>query len=302
MSMNFNALIKKYPEFIGRFRNHTSFFLIFALFFNCSLQKTAVRITSNIIDEGMSVVYEMSDLAFAETAMPASLLQIEIFLKSDPGNKKLLLNAIEGYTGYALGFVEDEDPKMAIGHYAHARDYGISLLSLKSEFKKGLEGNTQDLKDALLSARNEDVPALFWTANAWGSYINLKSDIESLAQMGKVKALMSRVIELDETFYFGSAHVFLGVVEASKGFVGNQELAKSHFDRALEISEEKFFLSLVLYARYFAVMNDEKELFTTLLQKVLEMPGDVLPEFRLINEIAKRKARLYLDNIGDWFE
>ena len=284
------------------YQKYSAIALLSSVFLTCSLQKLAVGITSDIIENGISVMYEISDVDFARRAMPSSLLQIDILLKTDPKNEKLLLNAIEGYTGYALGFVEDEDPDAAIGHYLHAYNYGLTLMSLNKELKKGLEGNTQDLKEALQSARKEDVPALFWSANAWGSYINLKSDIESLAQMGMVQAIMNRVLELDETYYFGSAHVFLGVLEASKGFIGNQELAKSHFDRALEISAGKFLLAHVLYARYYAVMNDDRELFSALLQNVIETPGDVLPDFRLINEIAKRNAKFYLKNIDEWFE
>ena len=284
------------------YQKYSAIVLLSSVFLTCSLQKLAVGITSDIIENGISVMYEISDVDFARRAMPSSLLQIDILLKTDPKNEKLLLNAIEGYTGYALGFVEDEDPDAAIGHYLHAYNYGLTLMSLNKELKKGLEGNTRDLKEALQAARKEDVPALFWSANAWGSYINLKSDIESLAQMGMVQAIMNRVLELDETYYFGSAHVFLGVLEASKGFIGNQELAKSHFDRALEISAGKFLLAHVLYARYYAVMNDDRELFSALLQNVIETPGDVLPDFRLINEIAKRKAKFYLKNIDEWFE
>ena len=284
------------------YQKYSAIALLSSVFLTCSLQKLAVGITSDIIENGISVMYEISDVDFARRAMPSSLLQIDILLKTDPKNEKLLLNAIEGYTGYALGFVEDEDPDAAIGHYLHAYNYGLTLMSLNKELKKGLEGNTRDLKEALQAARKEDVPALFWSANAWGSYINLKSDIESLAQMGMVQAIMNRVLELDETYYFGSAFVFLGVLEASKGFIGNQELAKSHFDRALEISGGKFLLTHVLYARYYAVMNDDRELFSALLQKIIETPGDVLPDFRLINEIAKRKAKFYLKNIDEWFE
>lgn len=268
----------------------------------CSLQKTAVGVTASIIEDGISSLYRIQDLDFAEKAIPGNLLQLDIFLENDPDNKTLLLLAIEGYTGYALGFVEDTNPQNALTHYKHARDYGFRLISQIGGMEQAVSGNTKEFKTALEKTDNNDVPALFWTASAWGNYINLKSDIEALADMGKVEILMSRVLELDESFYFGGAHLFLGVLESEKGFIGNQDAAKNHFERALEISENKFLLTQVLYAKHYARMNFDRELFVDLLQKVLSAPDGILPDYYLFNKIAKKKAALYLEKVDEWFD
>ncbi len=272
------------------------------LFVNCSIQKIAVNATSTIIDNTLTAVYEESDRKLAQDSIAGFLKMLEGLLKSDPDNRMLLRRAVEGYTGYTLGFIEDYDEERAIVFYGRARDFGRRLLSRNSSIERALKSNLDEFELALQTRSKSDIPDLFWAANAWGSYIKTNpSDLSALANMGKVKAIMERILELDESYYFGGAHLFLGVVEVEIGVAGNQRSAKDHFDRALEFSDGKFLLTKVLYAKHYAVRTFDEKSFVTVLNEVLQTPGDVLPEYRLINEIAKEKARLYLAQKDEWF-
>ncbi len=288
---------------IYQFNRILSCLLIAAfLFVNCSIQKIAVNATSSIIDNTLTAIYEESDRKLAQDSIAGFLKMLEGLLKSDPDNRKLLRRAVEGYTGYTLGFVEDYDEERAIVFYGRARDFGRRLLSRDSSIKSALKSNLDEFELALQTRSRSDTPDLFWAANAWGSYIKTNpSDLSALADMGKVKVLMERILELDESYYFGGAHLFLGIVEVEKGIAGNQQSAKEHFDRALEFSDGKFLLTKVLYARHYTVRTFDEKSFVTVLNEVLQTPGDVLPEYRLINEIAKEKARLYLAHKDEWF-
>jgi hypothetical protein len=53
-------------------------------------------------------------------------------------------------------------------------------------------------------------------------------------------------------------------------------------------------------ARYYAVNAGDSELFRELLEEVVEA-GDVLPEARLSNAIARRRAQRYLERIEYYF-
>jgi hypothetical protein len=53
-------------------------------------------------------------------------------------------------------------------------------------------------------------------------------------------------------------------------------------------------------ARYYAVNAGDSQLFRDLLEEVVEA-GDVLPEARLSNAIARRRAQRYLDRIEYYF-
>jgi hypothetical protein len=57
----------------------------------------------------------------------------------------------------------------------------------------------------------------------------------------------------------------------------------------------------VYYARTYAVQMQDQELFESLLAKVDEASPDILPEARLPNMIAKRKAKLLRDKINELF-
>ena len=58
----------------------------------------------------------------------------------------------------------------------------------------------------------------------------------------------------------------------------------------------------LLYARYYAVQTQNKELFDSLLHQILDAPADALPEQRLANEVAKTKAGDLLKKEGELFE
>jgi len=271
--------------------------------FGCSMQKLAVGATGGIIEKTLESLYEEPDLKLAETSIAANLKMLDGLIKSDPGNSRFLQIAVEGYTGYALAFAEDEEPARAQSFYKRAKEYGILLLRQNKRFSESLDGSLSDFEAALQSMKTDDVPALFWTANAWASYINMsRADVNALMDLPRALAMMQRVLELDERFYFGGPHYFFGTIYASLGMAGgNPQKAKMHFEKALEISEGKFLMTRVFYARYYAVSELDEELFKNELHKVIETPGDILPEYRLLNEVAKKKARLYLSQMDELF-
>jgi hypothetical protein len=60
-------------------------------------------------------------------------------------------------------------------------------------------------------------------------------------------------------------------------------------------------MTYVYYAKTYAVQQQDQELFESLLKKVDEASLDVLPEARLANAAAKKKARLLLARVNDLF-
>jgi len=270
----------------------------------CSIQKIAVKSTTGLLVNGLAAINEESDLILAEQAIASNLKLLEALIKSDPGNSKLLLMAAVGYTGYALGFVEDESPKRASVFYLRAKNYAMAVVEKNTTFKGIFNQGIGQLQNALTTSKKSDVPGLFWLANSWGSYINLnKTDVNSLADLPKIEIIMQRVLELDETFYFGGPHLFLGSILASKPaiFGGNPKKAKEHFEACLRINENKFLMTKYLFAKTYAVQAQERELFKKLLTEVLEASGNILPEQCLANEIAKRKAKALLAQEDDLF-
>ena len=82
---------------------------------------------------------------------------------------------------------------------------------------------------------------------------------------------------------------------------GDPEKARNHFEQGLKITGGKYLLVSFLYAKTYAVQNQDRDLFAAHLKKVLEASYDVLPEQRLANQIAKRKAAALFGAIDELF-
>jgi hypothetical protein len=65
-------------------------------------------------------------------------------------------------------------------------------------------------------------------------------------------------------------------------------------ERALALTSGRFLLHQVLLARVYAVSTGNRELYERLLREVVATPAGALPEQRLANEVARRRARRYL--------
>jgi hypothetical protein len=278
-------------------------FIVLFLFSGC-VQTIAVNAVGGIADEGFSAFTEESDLDFAEQALPGNIKLLEVMLKNSPDNTRLLALLSQSYNSYALGFLEDKDPVRAREFYLRGRDYGLRILRQNADLAKALGGTPDDLKAALARLSPDNAPAVFWTAFGWGSYIYLSLDnTDAIGDLPRAEMLMKFVADNDSTFYYGGAHVFLGTLYGSRPKLlgGDPAVAKEHFEAALRINRGRFLMTYVYYARSYAVQTQNEPLFVELLTKVQDTPLDILPEFRLANAIAKKKAGLLLAHKNDLF-
>jgi hypothetical protein len=87
---------------------------------------------------------------------------------------------------------------------------------------------------------------------------------------------------------------------AASEFPPDMDRAKVLFDDTLDKTERRNLQVQLAMARYYAVNIGDHELFRSLLEEVVEA-GDVLPEARLSNTLARRRAQRYLDRIDYFF-
>ncbi len=274
-----------------------------ASFVGC-VQSIAVSTVGGIVEDGFSAFTEEDDLAFAEQALPGNLKLLEVMLKNEPENQRLLRLAGEGYCSYALAFLEDSDPERARRFYLRGRDYGLQLLRQNGAVKNALKGPVDDLSAALRTAGSDDVPGAFWSAFGWGGYINLTlTSPDAIGDLPRVETLMKFVHERDSLFYHGGASVFLGTFYGSRPRIlgGDSTLARAYFEQALRINEGKFLMTYVYFARSYAVQVQDEALFERLLRRVETTPLDALPAARLANAVAKKKAQLLLEKKSELF-
>ena len=279
----------------------------------------ASDLTSKIIVKG-APRYEMeSDVEIADDAAMALLKVVEIFQYDNPTNKNFNTTLARSYANYAMGYLEqdlleaslkDEETyekvlKKTKMFYKRGKDYGLNALKKKGSFKKALTKDMDRFNRVLRSMGHAQVPRLFWTALNWGSLINYsKNSPMAIAAFPRVEAMMQRVVELDEGYYYAVPHLFFGVAYATRPamFGGNMPKAKKHFLKAINAYERKFLMSTVYYAQFYALLQKDKALFKSLLNEVLEADASTLPEARLANELAKLRAQWLLDNMKELFK
>lgn len=271
---------------------------------SCSLNKLVIRQSSRLLDYGALALYEESDLKLAEQALASNIILLEGMVKGDPGNMKLVVLTSQALAGYALGFAEDTSPERARIFYLRARDLGMTILKQDRRFAAALDGPVENLQQAMQNFGKADVPLLFWTGFSWAGWVNLSlDDPQSFADLPKIQIIMQRVLDLDQNYFNGATLLYFGSVWGVKPklFGGDPEKAREFFEKNLQVTKGTFLLSYIYYVRYYAVKTLNEELFDQLIDKVMSASIDVLPEYRLLNAIAKEKAKELLSRKADMF-
>jgi tetratricopeptide (TPR) repeat protein len=259
----------------------------------CSSSQLIARGAAPLIDNGVIVMNRETDLEMARASIPPNLEMIEALLLADPGNTAYQLQAAMGYYGYAAGFVEDDDPDRATALYRRAMNHAIVALSAQGVSAAMLAGAPARLDAALAKLDVRAVPALFWTASSWGKWIEHQLDEPArVAELPRVEALMRRVLALDDTYYYGGAHLFFGVYYGGRApmFGGDFARAARHFDQAARISQNRLLLVDVYRAQYLYRQMGDRAAFHAALTRVIDAPASTDPDLNLANAIAKKKA------------
>jgi tetratricopeptide (TPR) repeat protein len=290
------------------FQNRTRIFLFLWLLFLLSAclpnKKLTVGATATLLQEVASASSKQSDLRILREGMPAYLMLMDGMIQAWPDNDQLLIAGAQSYSSFASLFVEDRDEAYAQVLYARGKEYALRSLEIRG-LKNPLQRPFDDFKEALRRLGKKDVSYLFWSATCWANWIRLNLDsMEALSELPKVEWMMQRVLELDEGFYYGGPHLFMGIWYASRPKIAGGDLKKAqeHFMKALDLGQGKFLMAYVYYAKYYARKMMDKELFISTLQKALETPAETSPDLILINTVAKKEAKELLSQVGDYFE
>jgi hypothetical protein len=251
--------------------------------------------TSPLFDDLTRSFMQQDDLVIAEKGTPAFLLVLDGLIEHSPDNKDILLAGAQAYSAYTAAFVGSEEPERNRRLTAKAKDYALRALSLHSKrFAKVKDAPYPEFVTCLETFRKKDVPFVFYSAASWAGWIQAHSDsMDALADLPRVQGLIKRVIELDEAFYYGASHTFMGVLLTVRppSLGGQPEEARKHFERALDLGQGKLLTTHVMYARNYAKLMYEEKLFFDLLETVLDSPVDTVPELTLVNTLARDQAR-----------
>ncbi len=138
-------------------------------------------------------------------------------------------------------------------------------------------------------------PVLYWYAVNLGKFVSLKGIRSILFYKDRLMSAMQRVLELDETYFHAAPHRYFGAYYSrAPAFAGgDMSRARAHFEKALTLAPE-YLDTKVTYAEFFAVKNQDKALFQTLLNAVIAADPKTLPEVEPEQRAQQRKAQKLL--------
>jgi len=260
-----------------------------------------VAATAGLLESIATSSARQSDLAVIREGMPAYLMLLDGMVEAWPENEQLLLAAAQTYASFASISGKDADANNRL--YRKATDYALRALH-----RRGLQNPREtaftNFEKALDRMDKKDVPYLFWAASCWGSWIgfNLNS-MEAMAELPRVELMMKRVLAVDEGFYYGGPHLFMGIWFAMRPKMAGGDLSKSqdHFQRAIALGKGRFLMANVYYAEYYGKRALDKELYVSVLKRALETPADIEPDLTLLNTVAHRRAEAMLTEADAFF-
>ena len=258
--------------------------------------------SGKLADHLSSAILNQDDPETVEAGMPSYLLLVDSLIEGDPRSENLLLSGSKLYGAYAAAFVKE--PVRARRLARKARDYSDRALCVHDAQLCGLlERPYDEFAAAIGKLKADDVPLLYASGAAWAGWIQANSsDWNAIADLAKVKAAMQRVVELDENYSHGEAHLYLGVFATllPPALGGKPEEGRIHFERAIELSAGRDLMAKVEYARRYARTTYDRPLHDRLLQEVIDADA-VEPGLTLSNMLAKRQARDLLASADGYF-
>jgi predicted anti-sigma-YlaC factor YlaD len=283
----------------------------------CSLlRRSALNQVATAVAASGTTFASDEDPDLVKAAAPFSLKLMESLLAEEPQHQGLLSAAASGFTQYAFAFVQQDadelearDPAAAEALrtrarrlYLRAHTYGLRGLEVSHPgFTNALLANP---RAAVRATTTADLPLLYWTAVAWAAAISLSKDTpELIAQIPIMEALIDQALELDESYDRGAIHTFLVTYEMSRqGAPGDPAArARTHFDRAMALSEGKDAAPLVALAEAVAIKKQDVKEFESLLNQALIINPDANPDRRLSNLVMQRRARWLLSRKAEFF-
>jgi hypothetical protein len=258
--------------------------------------------TSGMADNISLAISNQDDPATVRDGAPAYLIMIDGLIEGDPQNRNLLLAGARLYGSYTAAFIEDElrAQRLASKSLSYARR---ALCIEDIEVCDAIDSKLDQFEASLAGTGKSELKALYSFAGAWASWIQVNaSDWNAIADLSKVTALFERCLVIDEGYDGGGAHVYLGVIKSllPAALGGKPELARAHFERAIEISVGHNLMISVLMAKNYARNVFDQELHDALLTSVEAAPADY-PGYTLINTLAKLEAEQLLAESEDFF-
>lgn len=281
----------------------------------CSVQRLAVNALADALAESGDVYASDEDPELVRDALPFALKTTESLLSEAPDHPGLLLAACQGFTQYAYAFIEPEAEKLRWQNFSRSEALRARALKMYLRARgyclRALENRRAGITDELIRQTGsslaefgaEDLDLLYWSGASWGAAIAAGIDRpELVADLPAARALLERVLELDEAYNHGTIHeAFISLESLPAEMGGSAKRARQHYRRSIELSAGSNASPHVTLGAGLAVKEQNRAEFEDLMALALAVNVDRRPEIRLANLLAQRRARWLLDQADDLF-
>ncbi|MBN1238202.1 MAG: hypothetical protein JXB36_06855 [Gammaproteobacteria bacterium] len=249
-----------------------------------------------------AAILNQDDPELIDAGAPAYLLLVDGLISQNPQDQALLAAGAQLFALYGSRFADDGERTVALT--SKARRYGTRAMCADYEWACRWDGSDYTgYVEQLNRVTGRDIDVLYAFAVSWLAHLDATSeDWSAVAELPWVEASLRRVLELDETYEQGAVHGYLGILNSLRppALGGQPDLARTHFERAIELSEGRDLSIKVEYARRYARLMFDQELHDRLLEDVLAAPVES-PGMTLFNVLAKQDAERLLASSEDYF-
>jgi hypothetical protein len=248
-----------------------------------------------------AAILNQDDPALVESGVPAYLLLIDGLISQSPDNVALLSAGAQLFALYVSRFAT---PDRAVTLTSKARRYGERAICLSHEPACQWAGaDYARFATELEAVGAKDLDPLYSYAVSWLSHLDATSeDWTAVAELPWVEAALQQALALDESYENGALHGYLGILNSLRppALGGKPDVAREHFERAIELTGGRDLSIKVEYARRYARLVFDQELHDRLLTEVLDAPVDA-PRMTLFNVLAKQEAQTLLASSREYF-
>jgi hypothetical protein len=248
-----------------------------------------------------AVILNQDDPELIASGVPAYLLAVDGLISQSPDSAPLLSAGAQLFALYGSRFAP---PERAVALTAKARRYGERAICVAHAAACNWRGLDYDRFVAELEAVDEkDIGPLYSYAVGWLSNLDATSeDWTAVGELPWVEAVLERALALDESYESGALHGYLGTINSLRppALGGHPDVARAHFERAIELSGGRDLSIKVEYARRYARLVFDQELHDRLLADVVGAPAET-PPFTLFNVLAKKEAEELLATSKEYF-
>ncbi len=241
--------------------------------------------------------------------------RIEHKLSKSKNDPVLFQQGCQALTQYTFGFLMEEADRIIMTdylggkkifmeanlHFGRAVNYGNKSLSLKFDQYDNWISNQSD---QIPNFTEVDIPYLFWTAAAYGGAIkSSRGNPEWVVLLPRVGQLLEVGLAIDPDWNKGALYSAMISYTMSRHDPPKEKerVAEDYFNKAVAASNGLDIGTYVNMAESVSIPTQNKNQFTNLLYKALNIDIKENTDLVLTNQINRNRAQWLLDNIDEYF-